>query len=58
MEPVGSELSHALTLSLDENGNSLNLIASSEAPLALNISQISKKLATWRFGSSLGNPWN
>ena len=44
MEPVGNELSHALALSVKENGNNLSLIASSEAPLTLNISQISKKI--------------
>ena len=52
----GCEFNHAFSLSLSVKGNNLNLIASSDIPLYLNVSQISKKLAIWTFGSSLDNP--
>ena len=36
------ELSHNFALSLRENGNNLNLMASADTPFILKVSQISK----------------
>ena len=54
----GNEINHALALLFRENGNNQSLIASSITPLCLKVSQISKKFAICRLGSSLVNPPN
>ena len=54
----GNELSQLFALSLKENGNNLNLMASSEIPLCLNVSQSSRNCTKCSFGSSEGKPEN
>lgn len=49
MVPGGSEFSRPFSLSLSENGKSLNLITSSETPLCLKVSHISK---SWQYECS------
>ena len=56
--PDGSASNHPFALSFNENGNSLNLMASSDTPFDLKVSQISKKLAMCRFGSFFKSPLN
>ena len=58
IEPLGREFNHYFAWFLRENGNSLSLIASFVAPLILNASCTSKKLAIWALGSSSCNPSN
>ena len=55
IDPLWREFNHCLARFLNENGNSLNLIASLVAPFILNVSQTSRKLAMWAFGSSSYN---
>ncbi|KAL5973169.1 hypothetical protein ACLOJK_037196 [Asimina triloba] len=58
IDPAGRELSHPLALSLSVNGNRRRRMTSSDIPLNLNVSQISRKFKMWLFGSSFGSPLN
>ncbi|KAJ0919607.1 hypothetical protein HanRHA438_Chr05g0231591 [Helianthus annuus] len=52
MDPAGSDISQALALSRNENGNKLNRTASSETSLILNVEHTLRKEAICRPGSS------
>ena len=54
IESGGKELSQLLTLSLNENENTLNLMASSKRPLCLKVSQSLKNYTRCSLGSSKG----
>jgi len=58
IDPGGSELSHALALSLNENGNKHKRIAYVEAPFIFNVSQTSNKIDRCKFASSIEDPPN
>lgn len=55
---AGREFNQILALSRRENGNNLNLMASSVTSLYLKVAQISMKLARWTSGSSVTDPLN
>jgi len=58
IDPGGSECSHALALSLSENGNRHRRMASADASLIFSVSQTSKNTERCRLGSSIGEPLN
>jgi len=58
INPGSSECSHALALSLSENGNRHRRMASVEAPLIFRVSDTSKNTKRCKFGSSIGEPPN
>ncbi|KAF7839285.1 uncharacterized protein G2W53_007767 [Senna tora] len=53
IDPSGKDCSQTFALSLNEKGKSLRRMASSETPLCLKASQISRKLRMWLLGSSI-----
>ena len=54
IDPGGKKWSHALTLSLSENGNKRRQIASVETLLIFNVSHTSRKIERCKLGSSMG----
>jgi len=54
----GKECSHALALSLNENGNRHRQMASLHAPFLFKVSHTSKNTERCRLGSSIGEPPN
>jgi len=58
IDPGGSECSHALALSLSENGNRRRRMASVDAPFIFSVSQTPRKTERCRLGSSISEPPN
>jgi len=58
MESGGSGWSQARALSLSEKGNSCRRIALVDTPFSFNVPHTSKKIESWRLGSSIGEPPN
>ncbi|KAJ0725229.1 hypothetical protein HanPI659440_Chr12g0456401 [Helianthus annuus] len=58
MDPAGSDISQALALSRNENGNNLNRTTSSETSLMLNVEHTLRKAAMCHPGSSCSRPSN
>lgn len=54
IETSGNKFNHILILFFNEKENNLSLMTSSNTPLYLNISHISKKLAICRLEISIG----
>lgn len=54
IEFTGRDCSHALALSLRENGNKYSLMASGFEPLLFNVFAYCTNTDKWRFGSSVG----